>query len=94
MTVQELQQRQKWPLHQKIDHALGTVEAFIARTGKVPYVSFSGGKDSTVKFYLRRFDEDYRFNREFREIAERMRELLRISEKLGRGNYNLQTEIE
>lgn len=44
MTVQELQQRQKWPLHQKIDHALGTVEAFIARTGKVPYVSFSGGK--------------------------------------------------
>lgn len=36
---------------------------------------------STVKFYLRRFDEDYRFNREFREIAERMRELLGVSKK-------------
>lgn len=56
MTIQELQQRQKWPLHQKIDHALGTVEAFIARTGKVPYVSFSGGKDSTVLLdMIRRF---------------------------------------
>lgn len=56
MTVQELQQRQQWPLHHKIDHALGTVEAFIARTGKVPYVSFSGGKDSTVLLdMIRRF---------------------------------------
>ena len=56
MTIQELHQRQQWPLHQKIDHALGTVEAFVARTGKVPYVSFSGGKDSTVLLDLvRRF---------------------------------------
>lgn len=56
MTIQELRQRQQWPLHQKIDHALGTVEAFVARTGKVPYVSFSGGKDSTVLLDLiRRF---------------------------------------
>lgn len=56
MTAQELQQHQQWPLHQKIDHALGTVEAFIARTGKVPYVSFSGGKDSTVLLdMIRRF---------------------------------------
>jgi len=56
MTIQELQLRQTWPLHQKIDHALGTVEAFVARTGKVPYVSFSGGKDSTVLLDLvRRF---------------------------------------
>lgn len=56
MTVQELHTRQQWPLHQKIDHALGTVEAFMARTGKVPYVSFSGGKDSTVLLdMIRRF---------------------------------------
>ena len=56
MTIQELQQRQQWPLYQKIDHALGTVEAFMARIGKVPYVSFSGGKDSTVLLDLiRRF---------------------------------------
>lgn len=40
----------------KIDHAVGTVEAFLSRTGKVPYVSFSGGKDSTVLLdIVRRF---------------------------------------
>lgn len=56
MNAQELQQRQQWPLHHKIDHALGTVEAFMVRTGKVPYVSFSGGKDSTVLLdMIRRF---------------------------------------
>lgn len=41
---------------QKIDHALGTIEAFVNRMGgedKV-YVSFSGGKDSTVLFHLAR----------------------------------------
>lgn len=48
MTAKELAERQAWTLEQKIDHAVGTVEAFIARTGKTPYVSFSGGKDSTV----------------------------------------------
>lgn len=48
MTAQELAERQKWTLEQKIDHSVGTIEAFIARTGRTPYVSFSGGKDSTV----------------------------------------------
>lgn len=48
MTGKELEERQAWTLEQKIDHAVGTIEAFIARTGKTPYVSFSGGKDSTV----------------------------------------------
>ena len=56
MTIQELEARQNWTLNQKIDHAVGTIEAFIARTGKTPYVSFSGGKDSTVVLDLvRRF---------------------------------------
>lgn len=54
MTVQELQQRQRWTLEQKIDHAVGTIEAFIARTGATPYISFSGGKDSTVLLDLAR----------------------------------------
>lgn len=49
MTVQELQQRQRWTLEQKIDHAVGTIEAFIARTGATPYISFSGGKDKEDK---------------------------------------------
>jgi 3'-phosphoadenosine 5'-phosphosulfate sulfotransferase (PAPS reductase)/FAD synthetase len=54
MDVKQLQERQKWTLEQKIDHAVGTIEAFIARTGKTPYVSFSGGKDSTVVLDLAR----------------------------------------
>ena len=56
MTIQKLNTRQGWTLNQKIDHAVGTVEAFLSRTGKVPYVSFSGGKDSTVLLdIVRRF---------------------------------------
>ena len=56
MTIQELNTRQGWTLSQKIDHAVGTVEAFLSHTGKVPYVSFSGGKDSTVLLdIVRRF---------------------------------------
>lgn len=56
MTLSELRERQSWTLEQKIDHSLGTIEAFSNRMGgedKV-YVSFSGGKDSTVLFHLAR----------------------------------------
>lgn len=56
MTLKELHERQNWTLNQKIDHAVGAVEAFISQTGKTPYVSFSGGKDSTVLLdIVRRF---------------------------------------
>ena len=48
MTVEELKYRQCWTLEQKIDHAVGTVEFFLSQTGRKGYVSFSGGKDSTV----------------------------------------------
>lgn len=56
MTTKELQYRQGWTLNQKIDHAVGAIETFISQTGRTPYVSFSGGKDSTVLLDLvRRF---------------------------------------
>ena len=48
MTAQELAERQAWPLRQKIDHALFTIETFLTRTEGRAYVAFSGGKDSTV----------------------------------------------
>lgn len=48
MDLQELKERQAWPLQQKIDHALFTIETFITRTEGKCYVAFSGGKDSTV----------------------------------------------
>lgn len=48
MTAQELAERQAWPLKQKIDHALFTIETFLSRTEGKAYVAFSGGKDSTV----------------------------------------------
>ena len=60
MTVEELKYRQGWTVEQKIDHAAGTVESFLSQTGEKGYVSFSGGKDSTVLLdIVRRFvDKD------------------------------------
>lgn len=48
MDLKELQERQRWSLPQKIDHALFTIETFISRTNGQCYVAFSGGKDSSV----------------------------------------------
>lgn len=51
MSIAELQERQSWTLHQKIDHTVGAIEAFVTamkKKGNGVYVSFSGGKDSTV----------------------------------------------
>ena len=54
MDYKELKQRQQWTLNQKIDHSLGAIEAFISRTGRTPFVSYSGGKDSTILLDLAR----------------------------------------
>jgi 3'-phosphoadenosine 5'-phosphosulfate sulfotransferase (PAPS reductase)/FAD synthetase len=54
MTTEELKERQKWSLEQKIDHSLGVIEQFVNKLGGVDkvYISFSGGKDSTVLLHL------------------------------------------
>lgn len=51
-SLKELNERQKWPLSQKIDHSFGAIDEFYHHcSGKVA-VSFSGGKDSTVLLWL------------------------------------------
>lgn len=56
MTLEELKQRQSWTFDQKLDHAVATVENFFSRLDGRCFVSFSGGKDSTVLLDLvRRF---------------------------------------
>lgn len=52
ISSKELQERLNWTLEQKIFHTLETIDMFI---GKFPsYVSFSGGKDSTILLHLSR----------------------------------------
>lgn len=63
LTPSDLRERQAWTLEQKIDHSVGVLEAFCAycrELSRTPFVSFSGGKDSTVLLDLaRRFvDKD------------------------------------
>lgn len=50
MTQKELRDRQNWKLSQKVQHSMDVISTFVERMGGVDkvYVSFSGGKDSTV----------------------------------------------
>lgn len=50
MTKEDLKEMQQWSLSQKVNHSLEIIDSFIHRVGGVNrvYVSFSGGKDSTV----------------------------------------------
>lgn len=54
MDIKELKERQSWTLDQKIDHSLGAIDQFYQRLDGKVYVSFSGGKDSTVLYWLAR----------------------------------------
>lgn len=53
-STEELKERQSWTLEQKIDHSLGAIDQFYQRLDGKVYVSFSGGKDSTVLYWLAR----------------------------------------
>lgn len=57
ITLSDLRARQAWPINQKIDHTVGAIEAFVnycKEHGRTPYVSFSGGLNSTVLLDLAR----------------------------------------
>jgi len=54
ITAEELHKRQAWTLDQKIDHSLSTIENALTYSNGNAYVSFSGGKDSTILLYLAR----------------------------------------
>lgn len=54
VTSEELKLRQGWTLEQKIDHSLGAIEAALFHSNNNAYVSFSGGKDSSIILYLAR----------------------------------------
>ena len=54
ITKDELEYRQNWSLNQKIDHSLGVIDQFYQRLNGRVYISFSGGKDSTVLLWLAR----------------------------------------
>lgn len=61
ITYQEFKERQNWNLYQKIDHAVGTMERFLSETNGRAFISFSGGKDSTVLLDIARRFIDRKF---------------------------------
>lgn len=52
MTEEDVKIMQGWSLNKKIDHSLAVIEDFHAKLNGKVYVSFSGGKDSTVLYWL------------------------------------------
>lgn len=81
VTSEELTERQAWPWKQKVDHSLGVIDQFLARMEGKAFVSFSGGKDSSVLLDLcRKIKPDIKaafFNTgmEFPDIIRHIRQL-------------------
>lgn len=48
ITSEILFERQAWSWKQKVDHSLGVIDAFLSHVQGKAFVSFSGGKDSSV----------------------------------------------
>lgn len=78
MDLKELKYRQSWSLEQKIDHAVGAIEAFKSKTGRPLYVSFSGGKDSTVLLDLCRRFIDSKQKAVFNNTGNEFPEIIRF----------------
>jgi 3'-phosphoadenosine 5'-phosphosulfate sulfotransferase (PAPS reductase)/FAD synthetase len=78
MDYRELAERQKWTLHQKIDHSVGAIETFIARTGKISFVSLSGGKDSGVLLDIARRYVDPKMKAVFCNTGNEYPEIVRF----------------
>lgn len=91
MTLHDLRERQSWTLEQKIDHSLGTINQFVERMGGLDkvYISFSGGKDSTVLFHLaRRLYPD--ILGVFCNTGNEYPDIIRFVNQQIRGGYNVQ----
>ena len=59
ITTKEANERLKWNLDQKIDHALGTIEQIYNKNNGNIFVAYSGGKDSCVLLNIaRKFNKD------------------------------------
>ena len=54
LTRETVTERLNWTLQQKVDHSLFTIENALTFSNNNAYVSFSGGKDSTILLYLAR----------------------------------------
>lgn len=78
MTIQELNTRLGWSLNQKIDHAVATIEAFLSGSGTSAYISFSGGKDSTVLLDIARRFVDKNFKAVFCNTGNEFPEIVRF----------------
>lgn len=53
-SLDDLRKKQSWPLDLKIAHSKALIHSFYRTCNKRVYVSFSGGKDSTVLLHLTR----------------------------------------
>lgn len=83
MDLQTLRELQDMPLHQKVAHTLDKVSAFIyalKEQGREPYISFSGGKDSTVLLdIIRRFiDPSHKISVVFCNTGNEFPEIIRF----------------
>jgi 3'-phosphoadenosine 5'-phosphosulfate sulfotransferase (PAPS reductase)/FAD synthetase len=54
MDIKQLREMQSWSLDQKMYHSLEVIDTFYQRLNGKCYVSFSGGKDSTIVLWLAR----------------------------------------